>query len=414
MLAPMREALDTVFRQESGVVLAALIASLGDFDLAEDAFSDAVEAALVRWPRDGVPERPAAWLTTTARRRALDRLRHERMRAGKAADLRTTELVRRNEEAELEDAMNAPLPDERLRLMFTCCHPALAEDAQVALTLRTLGGLSTPEVAAAFLVPKATMAKRLVRAKKKIREARIPYRIPDAEALPERLDAVLAALYLIFNRGWSQSEGTKAGELCAEGIRLVRILADLLPGEPEVHGLLALMLLHDARYGARVVDGVWVPLERQDRSRWKWPQIGEGLRMLTLALRHKRVGPYQLQACISALHAQSRGPDDVPWSEIAELYQQLERLAPTPVVTLNRAVALGREQGAAAGLALLDRLDPARLDDYQPWHLARADLLERAGRRDEAATALDRALALSSGGPERRHLELRVAELKRG
>jgi RNA polymerase sigma-70 factor (ECF subfamily) len=414
----MRDELERVFREESGIVLAALIAALNDFDLAEDAFQAAVETALERWPRDGIPSNPAAWLTTTARRRAVDRLRHRQMRSGKQEELRLEETIRRSAgcDEEGDDAMMAPVADERLRLIFTCCHPALAEEARVALTLRTLGGLSTDDVARAFLVPEATMAKRLVRAKRKIRDARIPYRVPGPELLPERLQAVLAVLYLIFNRGWSGADDDEARALCDEAIRLSRVLLRLIPGEPEVSGLLALMLLHDARSNARVVDGRWVPLEQQDRGRWGWSSIREGQRILKAALGERRLGPYQLQASISLLHCEARSPEEVRWREIAALYARLEEVAPSPVVTLNRAVALARCDGAEVGLALLAGIPPgevARLEDYPPWHAARGDLLARAGRRDEAADALERARALATSPAERRHLEERLAELAR-
>ena len=401
--------LERVFREESGVVLAALIARFGDFDLAEDAFQEAVEIALERWPRDGVPERPGAWLTTTARRRAVDRLRHENMRRSKEDALRDDERERR-EKGEAEEAMPVDVPDERLRLVFTCCHPALAQEARIALTLRSLCGLSTADVARAFLVPEATMAKRLVRAKKKIRDARIPYRVPDARDLPERLVSVLAVVYLVFNQGWSETEGGDAEALCEDAIRLARVLARLLPDEPEVLGLLALVLFSDARRPARVVDGTWVPLEVQDRSLWRWSAIREALGILSRALDMRRPGPYQLQASISALHAESRGVDDVRWTEIAVLYARLAELQPTPVVALNRVVAVGRSEGPKAGLALLEKIRPAEtlLESYAPWHAARADLLERAGHREEAATALRRALELTRATPERRHLAHRL------
>jgi RNA polymerase sigma-70 factor (ECF subfamily) len=415
----MRSELERVFREESGIVLAALIATLHDFDLAEDAFQEAVEKALERWPRDGVPSNPAAWLTTTARRKALDRLRHRQMRTGKQEELRVEERTRRSAGSDQEgnDAMQAPVADERLRLIFTCCHPALAEEARVALTLRTLGGLSTDDVARAFLVPEATMAKRLVRAKRKIRDARIPYRVPGPELLPERLQAVLAVLYLIFNRGWSGADDAEARALRDEAIRLSRVLLLLIPGEPEVQGLLALMLVHDARSDARVVDGRWVPLEQQDRDRWRWPRIREGQQILKVALGARRLGPYQLQASISLLHCEARSPEDVRWPEIAALYARLEEVAPSPVVTLNRAVALARCDGAEAGLALLAGIpagEVARLEDYPPWHAARGDLLARAGRGEEAAIALERACALTTSPAERRHLEERLAELAKG
>ncbi len=406
----MRAELERVFREEYGVVLAALIAQVRDFDVAEDALQEAIAVALERWPHDGVPRNPAAWLTTTARRRALDRLRHQQMRAGKEAQLRMEELDRRAREEEPD--VTTPVPDERLRLAFTCCHPALSEEAQVALTLRTLGGLSTGDVASAFLVPEATMAKRLVRAKMKIREARIPYRIPDSESLPERLDSVLTVVYLIFNRGWSDLQAPD--DLCREAIRLGRVLQSLLPREAEVAGLLALMLLHHARRPARLVAGNWVPLDEQDRDLWDWSKIREGQQLLRGAIGGGALGPYQLQASISLFHAEARSGAEVRWKEIADLYARLEACAPSPVVTLNRAVALGRAEGAEAGLALLEELAARaddRLDAYAPWHAAWADLLERAGRPADAARSLRRALELTPGEPEKRYIAGRLASL---
>ncbi len=418
-----RPALEAVFREEAGRVLAALIARLGDFDLAEDAFQEAVSVALERWPRDGVPDNPAAWLTTTARRRVIDRLRHRRMQSEKAQDLRHDEALRR-EEVDLEAAMDeAAIPDERLRLIFTCCHPALSRDAQVALTLRTLGGLSTGEVARAFLVGEDTMTRRLTRAKTKIRGARIPYEVPGPEALPERIGAVLGAVYLIFNQGYSaaaaQGDKERRG-LCGDAIRLVRVLSGLLPDEPEILGLEALLLLHDARRDARVgPDGEMIALEDQTPGRWHWDEIREGRAALERAARYDRPGPYQLQAAISAVHVEAaeKGRDGGwRWPRVARLYEMLEALHPTPVVTLNRAVAVGRAEGAAAGLALLDALagDPRtaqKLADYQPYYAARADLLRAAGRGDEAAAAYRRAIELAAGPAERRFLEARLAEL---
>jgi RNA polymerase sigma-70 factor (ECF subfamily) len=310
---------------------------------------------------------------------------------------------------------DADIPDERLRLLFVCCHPALGEDARIALTLRTLGGLGVAEVASAFLLPEATLAKRLVRAKTKIREARIPFRVPDASALPERLSSVLAVIYLVFNQGWSHAELAATSSLCLEAIRLARIVAALLPDEPEARGLLALLLLHHARRDARVVDGEFVPLDEQDPSRWDAGDLRAGGSELRAALAHGRIGPYQLQASISALHVESRfGVSRAP--EIAALYAKLEELAPSEVVALNRAVAVARVDGPAAGLALLDRVEARagdRLASYQPYHVARADLLRRAGREGEAAAAYRRAIALTTGGPERRYLEDVLAE-KRG
>ncbi len=418
--------LERVFREEAGTVLAALIAQLRDFDLAEEAFSEAMLVAAETWPTQGLPENPAAWLTTAARRKAIDRVRHLRMRSDKSPDLEVDESQRRSTQSP-EEAMDAAhVPDERLRLIFTCCHPALARESQVALTLRTLGGLSTGEVARAFLAQEDTMTRRLTRAKKKIRDAGIPYEVPGESELAERLEAVLGVLYLIFNQGYTAADGDPSedqGErrgLCAEANRLARVLIGLLPNEPELLGLGALMLLHGARRDARVgADGSMIALEDQDPKLWHWEEIREGRAVLERAAGLGRPGPYQLQAAISAVHAEAaeRGRDaSWRWARIARLYEMLEALHPTPVVTLNRAVALGRSAGPEAGLCLLDEIasDPrkARLvDDYQPFHAARADLLRRAGRSAEAAASYRRAIELAAGQAERLFLEERLASL---
>lgn len=416
-----QEALERVFREEAGVVLASLIATLRDFDLAEDAFQDAVASAAQDWPAKGVPENPAAWLTTTARRKAIDRIRHRAVQADKETEVRLEELARSAErEAEQEERMRADLPmaDERLRLVFTCCHPSLALDAQVALTLRTLGGLSTDEVARAFLVSESAMARRLVRAKKKIRDAAIPYRVPPLEVLPERVTAVLAVIYLIFNRGYGSAENDPARRaLCGEAIRLARILSGLLP-EPEVNGLLALMLLHAARFGARIAeDGTMIALEEQDTARWDARNLEEGRAALQRAVAGGSVGPYQIQAAISATHVEASERGAAPeerWRAVVTLYERLETIAPSPVVRLNRAVAVSRCDGPEAGLALLDELAAragATLATYQPFHAARADLLRRAERSEDAAAAYRAALALTEDEPERQFLERRLAQL---
>ncbi|MEA2442423.1 MAG: hypothetical protein QOH76_3847 [Thermoleophilaceae bacterium] len=388
----MVAALDQAFRDQWGRVLAALIGFLGDFDLAEEAAQEAFAVAAERWPREGTPEHPGAWLLTTARNRAIDRIRRERTLAAKTRLLEVPDAT--------EDPMDATtFPDERLELVFTCCHPALAIDAQVALTLRTLGGLTTPEIARAFLVPEPTMAQRLVRAKRKIKAAGIPFRVPPDHLLPERLAAVLAVVYLIFNEGYGGR-----GELAAEAIRLGRALAELMPDEPEVHGLVAMMLLLEARREARFRDGDLVLLEDQDRSLWDTARIAEGRAVLDRALALRGRGPYVVQAAIASLHADE--PRD--WPQIAALYGELARLTGSPVVELSRAVAVAEEQGPAAGLEIVDRLD---LEDYRYLHSTRGELLRRLGRAAEAREAYGRALALVHDEAERRLIERRLAEL---
>jgi RNA polymerase sigma-70 factor (ECF subfamily) len=404
---------ELTFRREGPAVLAALIRHVGDFQLAEDAVQDAFAAAVATWPRDGVPANPGAWITVTARRRAIDRLRRERATADRAA--RLAELARLDAQEHLAEPDDGAVADDRLRLMFTCCHPALAPPARVALTLRMLGGLTTAEIARAYLVSEPTMAQRIVRAKRKIAAARIPYRVPSDEALPERLVGVLSVVYLIFNEGYAASAGDRLvrGELCSEALRLGRLLSRLMPDEAEVHGLLALMLLHDARRETRV-DGLggYVPLDRQDRSRWDAGRVREGLAALDRAGRLRRSGPYQLQAAVAALHVTAPSPQEIDWAGIAELYAALARIAPSPVVEANRAVAVGFASGPQAGLEVLEPLGrDGDLAGYQPFHAARADLLRRAGDRPGAAAAYRRAIELSTNAVERAELERRLREL---
>ncbi|MET7478348.1 RNA polymerase sigma factor [Streptomyces sp. NPDC005648] len=391
---------EAVFRAEYGRAVAVLVRFLGDIDLAEEAVQDAFTTAVLRWPETGVPPSPAGWIITTARNRAVDRLRREASRDARHAEA----ALLSTPDAPAEEG---PVRDDRLRLIFTCCHPALAPQAQVALTLRLLGGLTTPQIARAFLVPEPTMAQRLVRAKAKIRDARIPYRVPRDADLPDRLGGVLAVVYLIFNEGYG---GTP--ELCAEAVRLGRLLAELMPDEPEVIGLRALMLLVDSRRGARLDDrGGLVPLPEQDRDRWDGELIAEGQSLVRRCLRQNRPGPYQIQAAVQAVHSDAPSADATDWGQIRQLYDQLMTLAPSPVVALNRAVAVAETDGPGPALGLVDALD---LDGYHVFHAVRADLLRRLGRDAEAVLAYEAAVARAENPAERAYLERRRRELAHG
>jgi RNA polymerase sigma-70 factor, ECF subfamily len=408
-----RATVESVFRNESGRIIAGLIRVSHSFDLAEEAMQDAFAAAVVSWQADGVPDNPAAWITATARRKLIDYARREQTRRNNEGLL---QYEYESRTSAIDDEMNQPFEDDRLSLIFTCCHPAINMEAQIALTLRTLGGLTTTEIARAFLVPEGTLAQRLVRAQRKIQQARIPYQVPAPGSLPERLSAVQKVLYLIFNEGYSASSGDSLirRELCAEAIRLARTLVELMPQNPENLALLALMLLHDSRRDARSTsDGQLIPLEEQDRSLWHHDQIAEGVPLVERALGRRNLGPYQLQAAIAAIHAEARTAQETDWKQIAALYAILNTTQASPIVALNHAVAVAMSESLERGLAMIDELGAGgELESYRLYHAARADLLRRMGRNPEAIESYRRALALTSNAVELRYLGRRLSDLE--
>jgi RNA polymerase sigma-70 factor (ECF subfamily) len=403
----------TVYRENYGRILASLIRGLGSFELAEDSLQDAFAAAVESWPRDGVPNNPTGWIASTARHKAIDRMRRQSWFSERRDEIQR--LIESEMSADSESSEANAVPDERLRLIFTCCHPALNREAQIALSLRTLCGLTTEEIARAFLTPATTMGQRLVRAQRKIRAAGIPYEVPSGEALPERVESVTAVIYLVFNEGYSASAGDEIvrKDLCAEAIRLARILIGLMPDEQELRALLALMLIQDSRRDARMnAEGDLILLEDQDRNRWDRRQIDEGLALVARVIRHTAPGPYAIQAAIAAEHARANRFDDTDWSRIADLYSRLFEMGPTPVVELNRAVAIAMARGPQHGLEIVAQIEASgELDDYHLMWAVKADLLRRSGRFSEAANAYRRAIEVVSNNPHRRFLERRLREV---